>query len=550
MKKTLSILFSVLLTVQVFAQSQISELQKGLIFSTKLDEWGQGRDEISGTMPTKTDVYNVLSKDGSGRRCLEYNGTSSYTTLPTIPAFGTGDFTITGKIKTGALGAIRTIIGGAANSFELYISATGYLTALKYGGSALTASTTLLTANTEYTFAYVRSSTTGTYYVNGIAAGTCTDSNNYSVTCTLAGNGTGYFNGSISMVRIFNYALDNTTVGSDGLTELQRKSRPEHPIEWVDRGATGAELITNTADRDFSSDTGFWSIGGSGISITAGVARWSISSAYAELRRVSFVVIGKKYRIMYDIPTRTSGSIFCNIGVDGIVRSTTGTAFKDELIATNTTLLWGAGAISSTLDVDNVSVTQLGCLLDLNAEGMSSATWVDKTNNLTATNSGTTLVVPPASDLSATRFNGSTSKLVYTGMNALTGITSISAQIHPIALGGFIFDNTKVKLKVNSSGYLSFSRDGSTYVNSGAGSIAINTIYNILVTSTAIGVTNFYINNVLSGTANQAAGTPSGGTTWNIGTDATNFYSGSMKNLHINGELFDLDRIKLLNDIQ
>jgi hypothetical protein len=156
--------------------------------------------------------------------------------------------------------------------------------------------------------------------------------------------------------------------------------------------------------------------------------------------------------------------------------------------------------------------------------------------------------VPPASNLKSTYFNGTTSKVAFTGMNALTGITTISAQITPLALGGYIFDNTKVRLKVNSSGYLSFSRDGTTFINSAAASIAINTTYNVLVTSTAAGVTNFYINGVLSGTANQAAGTPASGTTWNIGTDATTFYTGNIGNLSINGEILDLDRIKLISD--
>lgn len=323
--------------------SQLSELNKGLVFSTKLDEWGQGRDEVSGVMPTKTDVYNVQDRQGNGgTRRIEYNGTSDYTSFSAIAAFGTSDFFVTAKIKTGAFGAVRTIVGGAANAFDLNISATGYLTAKIMGGSALTASTTLLVTATEYTLAYMRSGTTGTYYVNGVAAGTCTDSNNYSVGCTLVGNGTGYFNGSIFMVRAFNFAGTGT--------QIANYSKPEYPIEWVDRGATGTVLTSGT------------------------------------------IVIGKKYLIK----TYVASDVFMNVGA---ASNATGVIF----IATGTT---------PTTWTSSSQLVALGDVLDLNAEGMASATWVDKTNSLTATNSGTNYVCPPASNLGAMSFNGSTSAVI------------------------------------------------------------------------------------------------------------------------------------------
>jgi hypothetical protein len=420
MKKTLSIIFlSVLLTVQVFAQNQISELSKGLIFHWAGSEWFPAINLVDGTIGTATDTYNVLDRQGSGRRSLSFNGTSDYVTLPSIPAFGTGDFTVIMKVNAKNVARTNPIFYNNDVSCYLFITNTYRLNS--YGTS--TVSNIAIPTNQDVLIQYVRTSGVGTYYINGISAGTTTDTRN----CTkieYIGISSVFFSGSISMCRIFN----NSTV------DIAYYSKPENPIKAAD--------------------------------LTACVL---------------------------------------NLNAEGINRQ-------------------------------NISTVSAGY-------------WWDATNNITATVSGATVVIPPASNLGATWFNGTTSKLVFTGMNGLTGITTISVQIHPIALGGFILDNTKVKLKVNSSGYLSFSRDGSTYINSGAGSIAINTTYNILVASTAAGATNFYINNVLSGTANQAAGTPASGTTWNIGTDNTNFYSGSMKDLYINGELLDLDRIKLLNDI-
>lgn len=426
MKKTIFTVFFALLIFGVVAQSQISELQKGLIFRWEGSSWNPYRDMVSGTLGTATDTYNVLGKGGEGRRELVYNGTSSYTTLPTIPAFGTGDFTVILKIKVKTLASLQFILGGGVDMFAMAVFTDGRLGVIDIGVEGTLYSTTTLAIDTWYQIVYKRTSAVGTFVINTTTDPTVSDVFNYTSATTVFGSyiSSYFFSGSISMCRIFNYALSTD--------DIAYYSKPENPIK-----------------------------------------------------------------------------------------------------ATHI----GSGATKN--------------VLNLNAEGLAQSTsgyWYDKTNSLTATNSGTNLVIPPASNLKSTYFNGTTGKVVYTGMNGLTGITTISAQIQPLALGGYIFDNTKVRLKVNSSGYLSFSRDGSTFINSAAASIAINTAYNILVTSTAAGVTNFYINGVLSGTANQAAGTPASGTTWNIGTDATTFYTGNIANLSINGEILDLDRIKLIND--
>ena len=522
---------------------QISSLQKGLIFNPDPSEWGQGRDLVSGVIPTNTAVFPVLDKSGSGRRWLDFNGTSSYVALPTQPVFGTGDFTVIRRVKVGTIGAIRTLIGGAANSFELYISATGYLTVLKNGGSALTASTTLLTAGSIVSLGYSRSGTTGTYYIDGVAAGTCTDSNNYSVATTLGGNGTGFFNGSDVMNRCFNYALTPT--------QIINYSKPEYPIEFTDRivGTPGAELIGDPS----MDNTGWWGKGAN-TTITGGECVFNGTSSY--IYKDALTIIGKRYKYSVKCNRWTSGAAL-SIGASASgtssyseITKTTGITTSAILTATGTQLGIGTRSFSADGAIDDVSVVQLGCILDLNAEGMASATWVDKTNSLTATNSGTTFVLPSASNLGAMYFNGS-AKLAYTGMDGLTSDISFACSILPLTLSGRIFDNSKLLIYVNPSGYLTVSRDGTTLINSGAGSIAINTTYKVAVTSTSAGLTNIYINGVLSGTANQAAGTPASGTTWNLGNNAASnqAFTGRMKTPIVENRIMTLDEISLLNSI-
>ena len=283
------------------------------------------------------------------------------------------------------------------------------------------------------------------------------------------------------MFRFFNYAL--TTA------QVINYSRPEYPIEWVDRivGTTGAVLTSGT------------------------------------------ITVGKKYLVKLFV----AGDSFTNVGGT----NTTGTVFT----ATGTT---------PTTWSNSSQLVQLGCILDLNAEGMSSATWVDKTNSLTATNSGTTFVLPSASNLRAMFYNGA-AKLAYTGMDAATTDITFATEITPLTLAGRIFDNSKLLVYVNPSGYLTVSRDGITLINSAAASIAINTNYKIAITSTSAGATNIYINGVLSGTANQAAGTPASGTTWNLGNNAASnqAFTGRMKTPIVENRIMTSDEISLLNSI-
>jgi len=49
------------------------------------------------------------------------------------------------------------------------------------------------------------------------------------------------------------------------------------------------------------------------------------------------------------------------------------------------------------------------CVLNLNSEGVRSNQWVDYLNDITATNNGATMVIPPSSNLGASWFNGATS---------------------------------------------------------------------------------------------------------------------------------------------
>ena len=153
-------------------------------------------------------------------------------------------------------------------------------------------------------------------------------------------------------------------------------------------------------------------------------------------------------------------------------------------------------------------------------------------------------------------FNRTTSYVSATG-NGLTGDISIMGRFYARSYGegnfGRIFENSKLKagLDPSSSGRLVFSRDSSVIeVYAGGSSVLLNRWYNFCITSTSAGVTNFYIEGVLSGTANQAAGTPSAGTSWYIGNRAANdrTFDGIIQDLVIKQRIITLEEIKAYNN--
>lgn len=121
----------------------------------------------------------------------------------------------------------------------------------------------------------------------------------------------------------------------------------------------------------------------------------------------------------------------------------------------------------------------------------------------------------------STLFNGTTSTIDCGSSIVSAGVRTLSAWIFAKSWGeasfGRIFDNGKIKITVNSTdnpkNSINFSANGTTNAYSAYNSIKLNRWIHVIVTWTADGVGNCYINGILSGTANQAVGTPATGTT-------------------------------------
>ena len=97
----------------------------------------------------------------------------------------------------------------------------------------------------------------------------------------------------------------------------------------------------------------------------------------------------------------------------------------------------------------------------------------------------------------------------------LTGDVTVEAWVKPYSLGetaGRVVDNGKLILYVSSTNNAFRFISDSGSVGGADDSLVFNKYQHILVTRTNAGIVNIYLNNFLSGTANQDAGTPAAGT--------------------------------------
>ncbi len=191
-------------------------------------------------------------------------------------------------------------------------------------------------------------------------------------------------------------------------------------------------------------------------------------------------------------------------------------------------------------------------VLHLNAEGVRPNQWADLLNGDEYTVDGATMQIPSISNLGASWFNGATSVSTFTGMETIDTDITISAEIFMIGWGesnfGRILTSGDLYFLVGSgSEHLRITRDNATSAVSANNSLVLNTKYHVLITSTADGAsTNLYINGVLSGTANQDAGTSNSATTYYIGNNsaaATATWEGWIRDIVIDKYIWSQDKI-------
>jgi len=153
-------------------------------------------------------------------------------------------------------------------------------------------------------------------------------------------------------------------------------------------------------------------------------------------------------------------------------------------------------------------------------------------------------------------FNGSTSKIDLGSDVIGTKAFTVMGWIKPYGLGGGgygrVIDNTKVQLGMfNTDNKLYYSNNGSTLAQSAVNSVLLNKWTFVVVTDEADGTVNFYIGDkntapALSGSADQASGTPEAGTTNIIignKSDRTRTFNGLIPKIKVVEGILTLNQI-------
>jgi len=150
---------------------------------------GTGTPTVQAFQPfSPTASYTTALYGGSGY----FNGSTDYlssSTASTVLQFGSNPYTIEGWVYQTSRSGTPFICGGvfSGTGLQVAIDASGFIYVSIPGVANLAAATIAIPLNAWTHFACVRSSTSAggfTYYINGVAAGTPTDANNYSGTAT------------------------------------------------------------------------------------------------------------------------------------------------------------------------------------------------------------------------------------------------------------------------------------------------------------------------------------------------------------------------------
>lgn len=294
---------------------------------------------------------------------------------------------------------------------------------------------------------------------------------------------------------------------------------------------TGTELLTN-GTFDSGVITG-WSNGvvaPSTYSVSDGILTLNRDGVNCFLNQ-AVEVIGKTYRaiVRYRVISGTPGfQIWHGSGAAGRspdLTSTTWTEYVHTAVCTTATSFY----------------------LYLGGNGSVEVDWV-KCEEVIPTVTPTAVSVVRSGDVYAMDFNGSTSKIDCGSYDTLVGNKTFIAWVKPRSFGegllGRIFSNGGPSVGVDATMQLYlYSSSKSFYFRSATASYAqsgvaydFNKWTMVAVTRTSTGITNIFVNGVLSGTANQSSGTPVAPTTnLIIGNDATGTatFDGQLSNTRI-----------------
>jgi hypothetical protein len=305
-------------------------------------------------------------------------------------------------------------------------------------------------------------------------------------------------------IYVRNSGAGTTTINSISLKEYVSKAELVMDIDAFDgvikNRLSGGLLPNIVVNGRFDSDT-VWTKTNANVTIQNGTAIYGVGTPNGNGLRQTCLTIGKTYRVQVDILSVSSGNL--SNYQDAYIPFTDGGTIGTKTMvftAVNTILkIYAQNTFVGT--IDNVIVQEV----------------IPSVVN-------TAVTVVNDGGVKAMRFNGSTSRLDCGSYNGLIGDITINAWVKVDTLGGLgygrIIDNGQFLYSTNNGLTLIAKNSVATYATSGAFKKSI--IFNTILTRTSSGLINFYINGILSSTANQVSSIPVAGGNIYIGNSLAN----------------------------
>jgi hypothetical protein len=217
-------------------------------------------------------------------------------------------------------------------------------------------------------------------YINGVSYAVERNQAGTGTRTTSAGHGYGIgsdrngnvtFDGQIAGVTLFNNALTAPEV-----KELY--SGASVPFKY--KGANQTELVTDGAFTNTSNWTeqSGWSVTGGSLEIDGASNDTKTYNTVSPNNNTA----GKRYRATFTVSNYSAGAVHYEIGAnDGTERSANGT-YTEEFTLTTSSSDYGFQCTgTTTLDIDDFSVVQIGAVAEYDGSSAGAHQWGDKSGN-------------------------------------------------------------------------------------------------------------------------------------------------------------------------
>ena len=217
-------------------------------------------------------------------------------------------------------------------------------------------------------------------------------------------------------------------IDSDGFTQNFK-----FDITSSDTTGDNLELVTPVANRDMSSDTGFWT-DSANCTYNATDDDWTVNITGTSnediLTRSSLVESGKSYKVTYEVKNYSSGGVQMVVGdTAGEIRTANGT-YEETIISAGTTFKLRTTSATTgedqVFDIDNISVKQKDiCVIGYNGitSAGDTATRIALCMNNAISNNHTNLNISVSTPTSTT-INLTQNKQGAAGNTSMTGTTT------------------------------------------------------------------------------------------------------------------------------